>query len=348
MRWPRRRFVVRLDPQTVATNEIASAWFTRRQNQQDWSRQTEQEFQAWLAADPEHEKAYQAIAQTWLDFDQIRRPALASDARRRARSETGSAGRSFRPAKPERRWALGKGMALAALSAVLIGGVGGWYWYDNTPQHSEFVRTAHQEQRELRLPDGSVLAVNQDSELQVRFYPRRREVELLHGEVFFDVARRGGDDFLVHAAHAEVKVIGTAFNVRVGRPDLYVKVQRGAVQVSSQIQGRTQSALLRAGEGLAVDGRNGQQQSLAIPEQSVGGWRTGSLVFHNALLSEVADELRPYLDQPLELVGAQVAKRRLSGYVSTQNPQAFLNALPQLLPLKVQRSEQGGYRISER
>lgn len=337
---------MKLDPRAVAINEMASAWFTRKQNSLDWSEQAEQEFQAWLQADSEHAGAYQAIAQTWLDFDQIRRPALASDATRGARAPAVPAAvRSGRTMRAERRWGFGRGMVTAALSVVLLGGAGGWYWYDNTPQHSEFVRTAHQEQRDLRLPDGSLLAVNQDSELQVRFYPRRREVELLQGEVFFEVARRGGDDFLVQAGDAQVKVLGTAFNVRLGHPELHVKVQRGLVQVSSQAQG--QVVLLHAGEAVAVDRANGQQQKTVVAEQAVGSWRTGRLVFHNALLSEVADELQPYLNQPLELVGKQVGRRRLSAYISTDNPQAFLNALPQLLPLKVQRNEQGAYRISD-
>lgn len=345
------------EPDTVALYETASAWFTRRQARDDWSDRTEAELRTWLQADPRHYQAYQEIAETWAAFDHIARPALASDARRSIAAD------HRRPAPPPLAKPAGKaagaargwtgvsggrrGFAMAALAACVLLGTGGWYWHDNTPQFTESIQTAHGEPREVALPDGTVLSVNKDSRLEVLFYPRRREVLLVQGEAFFNVAHRNADTFVVKTGNTQVRVVGTAFNVRVG-PTLYVKVREGIVEVTSRGDGRDYKETLRAGEALGVDIVTGVQQHIPSAPDVAGSWRTGQLVFRNATLAEVADELQGYLGRPIELVGREVRQRRLSGFAHTKDPQGFLDALPLLLPVDVRRSPNGDYRIAER
>ena len=73
-----------------------------------------------------------------------------------------------------------------------------------------------------------------------------------------------------------------------------------------------------------------------------------SFVFRRAPLSEVADDIARYLGQPVELRGRSLADLSVSGYATTRAPQAFLESLPELLPVRVQRQRGGGYVITRR
>ncbi|MEX5793746.1 FecR/PupR family sigma factor regulator [Providencia hangzhouensis] len=55
-------------------DEEAALWFTRMHSQRISALETEQ-FKQWIAASPEHAKAYDAIAGLWRDFDHMPRPA---------------------------------------------------------------------------------------------------------------------------------------------------------------------------------------------------------------------------------------------------------------------------------
>ena len=85
------------------------------------------------------------------------------------------------------------------------------------PGYTLNVATDAGETRQLDLPDGSHVALNFNSTLQVRYYPRRRELVLNQGEGYFDVAPDARRPFTVDARQSRVTVVGTAFNVHMRR-----------------------------------------------------------------------------------------------------------------------------------
>lgn len=339
--------LMKLDADATELYETAAAWFTRRQAAQEWSAQAEAELHEWLQADLRHRQAYQEIAEIWGAFDHVARPVLALEARSGGQNDLarGAADRKAKPGGWSRSFGCRRGFAVLALSICMLAGVGAWYWHDNTLQFNEHIQTVHGELREVKLPDDTVLTVNRNSRLDVLFYPRRREVVLAQGEAFFDVAPRHGDTFVIKVGSTQVRVVGTAFNVRTDSSALYVKVREGAVEVSSRGGGQDHTETLSAGEAVKVDVYTGVQQRLPSAPDVAGSWRSGQLIFRNAMLSEVVSELQGYVDGPIELAGRDIRYRRLSGFASTRNPRDFLLALPQLLPVQVQQMREGGYRI---
>lgn len=67
----------------------------------------------------------------------------------------------------------------------------------------------------ISLPDGSQVWLNSESKLTYgeKFGENTREVELI-GEAFFDVVKDKSRPFIIHTNSIDVKVLGTAFNVR--------------------------------------------------------------------------------------------------------------------------------------
>jgi ferric-dicitrate binding protein FerR (iron transport regulator) len=129
-----------------------------------------------------------------------------------AAAESGEA--AVVPLKKKRRRFIYIGAAAAAVIAIafIIFADKG-----NAPARSaqqEIVAQKGSKTRTL-LPDGSTVWLNAGSKI---IYPSSfnasvREVTL-QGEAFFDVVKQPGRPFIVHAADINIKVLGTAFNVK--------------------------------------------------------------------------------------------------------------------------------------
>ncbi len=87
----------------------------------------------------------------------------------------------------------------------------------------------------IQLPDGTQVWLNADSRIEYNenFNGKLREVKL-SGEAFFDVVKNKEKPFIIHTAQMDVKVLGTAFNVR-SYPDETTSetaLLRGAVEIT--------------------------------------------------------------------------------------------------------------------
>jgi transmembrane sensor len=231
------------------------------------------------------------------------------------------------------------------LAVVSLLAWGGWYRWDHTPGYTLQARTAPGQTQSIELPDGSRVALNVDSELQVRYYPRRREVVLDRGEAFFEVTPGPDRPFTVDSGASRVRVVGTAFNVRAGPPRLVVKVLEGKVQLRPERERVGGDVLLlAAGAGVAVDSA-GRHSTVVADADSVGDWRTGQVRFSGTPLAEVAQELSRYLGAPVELGDESLGRLRVSGLLATAAPERFVRALPALIAVRVQPLSGGGWLI---
>ncbi|MBN9340923.1 MAG: iron dicitrate transport regulator FecR [Comamonadaceae bacterium SCN 68-20] len=339
----------------LALHETASEWFMRRRDA-SWTPDDEAAFQAWLAAAARHQAAFDSVSRTWADFSAIPRPALASDTTRQ-RPPKSAAPPPVRPAATQAPgrpgfWARLPGhraFAPAAVALCVLLAAGGWYRWDNTPSYTLDVATAPGETRHLDLPDGSVVNLNFGSTLQLRYYPRRREAVLDRGEAFFKVAPDPSKPFTVDSGESRVAVVGTSFNVRAAPPQFVVKVLEGRVHVTPNRADPGRVLALGPEHGVSIDPATGSYQPVAAMAESVGDWRGGRLVFRRTPLAEVAQEVARYLGRPVVLRGdGQIQGLAVSGYADIRMPGVFLDALPDLLPVRVKHEADGSYVISRR
>ena len=88
--------------------------------------------------------------------------------------------------------------------------------------------TRHGEQLTRRLADNSVLHLNTDSAVTIRYGKNERLVMLTSGQADFEVAHEPDRAFRVIAGSAEVVDLGTKFDVRLEHDSTVVTVARGA------------------------------------------------------------------------------------------------------------------------
>ncbi|MNJ19901.1 fec operon regulator FecR [compost metagenome] len=310
-----------------AVREQAAQWFARScdgalaQDQQAL-------LATWLAQHPQHRYEYDQLTKLWS----------AADVIPRGRLEVLCQADPVR-AMPRRRFLH---QALAACVAVAAVGLGWFGWQHHQLNFQDQLHTALGERRQLSLPDGSELELNGRTELKVDFSAGVRRIELTAGEVMFNVAHDTDRPFVVSAGNGTVTVTGTRFDVRLDPTRTRVAVEQGSVKV----QGRDAShALLTAGLGSQVDAQGKVAEPYAVDAAALTAWRKGKLVFNDAPLSEVVEEVSRYRAQPLRVAPGKVAALRLSSTFSSDDTDALLRALPSILPVAIKTHADGSSEI---
>ncbi len=296
-------------------------------------------FEAWRQADPRHEQAYQEMERVWGVAKATPDAVFEHILDRRARSA---------PRLASRRRMLGLGVGAACCAAVATAWVGPERWL-HAPEFSNQYLTRRGERRMIDLPDGSVLTLNTDSVVRVAFYASERRIRLEQGEVFFTVTPAPGRPFVVDAGLATVTVTGTAFNVRRD-PDerVSVAVESGSVEVAGGAWWHREVRRLAANQAVQVAGTAAASDVSSDDVDRMMAWRQGKIVFDGTPLETIVAEINRYRIQPIQLQGASLRQLRVAGVFSTDDPDAFLEVLPSLVPVTVMRLPGGRVAIMPR
>ena len=102
---------------------------------------------------------------------------------------------------------------------------------------------------------------------------------------------------------------------------------------------------LTAGLGTRVDASGRVAQAHAVDTQALTAWRSGKLVFNNASLSEVVEEVSRYREKPLTVSNDKIGQLRLTSVFKSDNTEALLKALPNILPVAVRTHADGSQEI---
>jgi transmembrane sensor len=295
----------------------ASRWLAARDAGAISPEQAE-EFNRWLDADIRHRVAYLRLEASWKRAEKLRdlKPLdRGADPDLLARAT-------------RRRWPL----ALAAsLIAVSLAGAWGWQqyfsWQRFETQIGGFERVV--------LDDGSVIDLNTNSDVRVRFDGAQREVRLVRGEGRFQVAPDAQRPFTVAAAGAAVRAVGTAFTVRLhDSAQVDVLVSEGKVAVASEHVAHPSPLI--AGEAAVVlpDRVSVSRVEAQLLERRLA-WTDGRLEFRGESLGEAVQEFNRYNRRQILIQNAELAKLRVGGSFTATDPGSFASALGSAFDIRV-------------
>lgn len=305
-------------------DEKAAELFLRRRSG-DWNETDERGLAAWLDASMVHRACFESVERMWDDAGR----AAGSPGVRGLRAEALAA--SPQP----RRWPRMAALAATLVLVLAAGGLGAMVLRSSPGfKHeapAQVYRTAVGERATINLADGSRLLLNTSSEVKVDFSGRRRGLQLVSGEAWFDVAKDPSRPFVVRAGGHTVTALGTSFDVRMEpQGALKVAVVEGRVAVGAL--GGAHVSDVRAGERIDVQG----EAAVLRPAGPVAGdWRQGRIEFVSATLAEAVVEMNRYRRTPIVVTDPKVGRLRVSGVFYTGEGSGFLDALPITHPVSV-------------
>ena len=307
------------DPASRKIHDQAAQWLARRHSGA-WKRRDQADLDRWLNANPAHRHAYQQASRLWEDLNS------ASHAMAGLRT----AAKNYRPALRENtaryKWAT-TGAAITLLVVTVIA-YRHWLGFE-----SRYV-TAKGETKEIVLADGSTIRLNTDSELKVRFNAGQRNVELLRGEVMFNVVHNAAWPFNVNAGAGRIEDIGTRFDVYTQTDQVAVNVLEGSVEIAN-LQKDAPLTVLTAGEAAAYDAQGQLLPGFQSDVHSATAWLEGIVVFNETPLPQVVEQLSRYHPVKFQLAGKNLSGIKISGRFQAANLALFLKTLQSGFPVKV-------------
>jgi transmembrane sensor len=299
---------------------------------------------AWLAQSQLHTDAFLKILAVDIELDRAGEAARL-DPQRRVDAAVlmsmidsrvvpftrGRASGTVAPSRPQRRMrvfaAIAAGLAVVAVALVVAG------HYRQAPQTR--VETAVGEQRTVTLSDATRVTLNESSHVRVLYSATSREIEL-RGEGIFKVAKDSARPFIVKTPLAQVRAVGTEFNVHErGTSSAVVTVLEGRVQVvplgsagSSQV-----AQYLDAGEVLEIHATGRLERRADADVARTVAWQARRLPFEGATLEELVREFNRYSAVKFRIDGP-VPSTRFGGIFDATDAHSladYLSREPELL-----------------
>ena len=281
-------------------------------------------FERWLAIDTDHQRAWQETQLLWQQSSQLKSLGRLHQPKSPSHQD------KVTPLRPARRWTqIGTGLALAASLLLAVG-----LWLPTSPNNESGVnyRSELASSRQIHLPEGSVITLGANSEIELYLTEQQRQVNLVRGEAFFDVAKDSRRPFLVNTDTTQVKVLGTRFNVNQLQERAKVSVESGLVAVThkqsqKQVELTPGERVISSTEGLG-------EISLQDAAKS-GAWREGLRLYFDAPLTDVIEDFNRYSQRPLQLQDPALGQLSLTAVFPTDNIDAMVNSLSDVLPLVI-------------
>lgn len=232
---------------------------------------------------------------------------------------------------------------VAAAAVIFLVSAVGWWLYNSSEKEtggaSLIVAEKKAHKADYILPDGTKVKVNKGSQLTVAkdFNQQNREV-YLDGEAFFDVVKNKEKPFIVHTNTMDVKVLGTAFNVRAFPEDSVTETAliRGAVEVVLKNK-NNQIIQLKPSEKLVVKSgkKTIDKSSLEVQQIQINldtfhaqgkdsvvletQWTREQLAFENETLEVLVPRLEKWYGITIDITEPALYSKRFSGTVKDES-----------------------------
>ncbi len=331
----------RQDETVARIDREAAGWLVRRDRGLKPGEQDE--FFQWLAADPRHGEWLSRHQRTWSEFNLLAqwRPEHASEPNPDLLAKP-------RPAHRLRWLAWAIPVATAAGLMLLF-----FRPPASTPSAAEertITQTASGGMRSRVLEDGSTLEVREASEFHVCFSASERRIELVRGEAFFTVAKDPRRPFIVHANGVDVRAVGTAFNVRIGRAAVEVLVTEGKVQLESPSV-PSADAIPAAAEPLryvaageraivSITAAVAPPRVAAVSQEEIArelAWQPRLFDFNATPLSEVVRAFNARNQTQIVLADSELAALPIIASVRSDNVEGFVRLLEATASVRAER-----------
>lgn len=230
---------------------------------------------------------------------------------------------------------------------------------ENKSAQSE-ISTKNGSRTKIQLPDGSSVWLNSSSKLvydNKNFGAAIREVTLT-GEAYFDVVKNSSKPFIIHTSKMDIKVLGTAFNVKCypGEKNSETSLIHGSIEVT--LKDRQEKIFMKPNEKLILCNDDVKPLKInAVPQRQPAvksapiiqlidhltifpkdnsvvetAWVDSRLVFNEETLEDIAVKMERWYGISIVITNEKLKKIHLTGSFERETIYQALNALQLTTP----------------
>lgn len=252
------------------------------------------------------------------------------------------------PAGGRKRIFLGtRSMVRALAAAAVILALGLTWIFLNKDDKQTIVETGAQKEARstMTLPDGSIVRLNAKSKVSyAEGFAKKREV-YLEGEAYFEVTHNENVPFIVHTGEADIKVLGTKFNVRnySNEHKMEAALLTGSIELTLRAD-TLKKILLKPSEKIIVKKKeaapsgdeNVELTSIKLQDSVIveTSWLNDKMAFYDKPFSEIALDLERQFDVHIEFQNKAVSGYKYTGVYDEDNAEDILKILQMIKPFQ--------------
>lgn len=310
------------------------------------------ELETWVQADSANAETASGIEQAWMLSENFPKPfsfdleSEFSKLQNRIEEDEKIQTPIQRTLQAKPRFRIAR--IAAAIALLLVSGSIIWNNFFNTPDYIS-LQTTSAETKELVLPDGSKVWLNENTELQYpNVFNTDSRIVKLTGEAFFDVEKDQNRPFSIETKQNTIKVLGTSFNVKAV-PDentTSVFVRTGKVRFQHRYSD-VYTNLAKDQKGIFY---HANQKIEKVEKPSFVNdlyWKNNQLFFNKVKMTEVISTLESYFDVQLIVEEAAVKQCVYTRTLPFEDPTAIqiMESIADVFQAKLKKTKQGHYRL---
>ena len=304
------------------------------------------QFQRWRASSRRHADVYDSATAFSQRFERLadvddRLRAMADEAFAMGADDepwSAHAGGGDPRSRAARRWMVPATLAASVIVAFVGVRIGGYF---STSAPLVTYASSEQNRRDVTLDDGSLVHLDVESEISVRFSNGHREITLVNGRALFEVAHDASRPFVVAAGQSHTTALGTHFQVQRESEHVLVTLTEGSVAVTGNVAQSTWSERLSPGEQISLSADGHVHEKRGVDTQAVTSWSRGRLVFRSTPLAEALQEVNRYGRRKVRLGDPDLAELPVDGNFIAGETDLIVSAFAAALPLRIVEADVG-------
>lgn len=223
--------------------------------------------------------------------------------------------------------------------ALGLGGIatGSWVLPDLLLEARADYITSTAELKRIPLPDGSTATLGPDSAIALNFSERRRNINLLAGMAYFEVAGDAARPFVVETAALAATALGTAFDVSNDAGVVSVSVDHGLVEAAAPGLSASGAERLGAGEWLTFDPATHSLNRGSRDAFQIAAWRSGMIIAEKETVSALVARIARWQSGKVVIANPYLGSKVVSGVFDLRDPLRALDAVVRPFGAKVRR-----------
>lgn len=238
---------------------------------------------------------------------------------------------THRSTSNRRVWLVAASIALLACIGAIVYQFGNLGRYKIVQPNYVVDKTPNGAIRKIVLPDGSKVWVNAGSVFKYpkRFTGSERLVELVEGQVFFDVKHMVAHPFVVKTRNLKITVLGTSFDVKAYKNEKITKVSVLTGKVGINVKGQTDkpAIMLLPTQQVVLNNSTEDVVKGTTKAEAIDAWRKNMLVFDDEDLDLVFNELERKYNTKIHVEDTTLLKQRISIKLGVQPLNNILEVL---------------------
>lgn len=238
--------------------------------------------------------------------------------------------------KNKKKFQLNKIFLPFAASILVVSFLSYFYYESQQILYQKHYQTYVSKKVNIHLPDDSLIDLDAKSNIDIKYYQKKRFVNFSSGKAVFSVHKNKQRPFFIKAGNTQIEVIGTKFEVIKIEDKNTINVIEGIVRISYILNHKIKHLIvLEKGQSFSLDNKGKNLKLKKVNIVDIAKWKDDLIRFDKTTLKEAFKEFARYTDKKILLKDYRVSNFKISGIFSIKDLNKFINSLSEIYDLNI-------------